>query len=62
MNQYLALTPNIPTDKNIIFHAKDFNEAKKILKSYIKQDTMFQEVTLIELTTMATKTYFIEKM
>lgn len=62
MYQYLALTPNIPTDKNIIFHAEDFNDAKNILKSLIKKNTMYHEVTLIELHTLKTKNYFIEKM
>ena len=62
MYQYLALTPNIPSEKNIIFHAEDFKDAKNILKSKIKKDTMFQEVTLIELHTLKTKTYFIEKI
>jgi len=61
MNKYLAIAANTPSDKNIIFNASNFIEAKIKLKSYIKPDTMFQEVTLIELHTLQKKNYFIEK-
>lgn len=62
MKQYLALSPNIKTDSNLIFDALDFKYAKKILTSRIKIDTILQQVTLIELNTLKTKTYFIQKL
>jgi len=62
MKKYLALCPNIPSENNLILDAIDFDSAKKRLMLRIKKDTMFQDVTLIELDTLKTKTYFIEKM
>ena len=62
MKKYLALCPNIPSENNLILDAPDFNYAKKMLMLRIKKDTMFQDVTLIELDTLKTKKYFIEKM
>ena len=62
MKKYLALCPNIPSENNLILNAPDFDYAKKMLVSRIKKDTMFQDVTLIELHTLKTKTYFIEKI
>lgn len=62
MKKYLALCPNIPSENNLILDASNFDNAKKILMLRIKKDTMFQDVTLIELDTLKTKTYFIEKM
>jgi hypothetical protein len=60
MKKYLALCPNIPSENNLILDAIDFDSAKKRLMLRIKKDTMFQDVTLIELDTLKTKTYFIE--
>ena len=62
MKKYLAICPNTSLNDNLIFNALNFKDAKEILKSYIKKDTMFQEVKLIELDTMNSKQYFIEKM
>jgi hypothetical protein len=62
MKKYLALCPNIPSENNLILDAPDFDYAKKMLMLRIKKDTMFQDVTLIELDTLKTKKYFIEKM
>jgi hypothetical protein len=62
MKKYLALCPNIPSENNLILDAIDFDSAKKRLMLRIKKDTMFQDVTLIELDTLKTKTYFIEKI
>jgi hypothetical protein len=62
MKKYLALCPNIPSENNLILDAIDFNSAKKRLMLRIKKNTMFQDVTLIELDTLKTKTYFIEKI
>jgi|LauGreSuBDMM15SN_2_FD.fasta_scaffold2070545_1 hypothetical protein len=62
MKKYLALCPNTPSETNIIFEALNFEYAKNILKTKIKKDTMYQDVTLIELDTLKTKTYFIEKI
>ena len=62
MKKYLALCPNIPSENNLILDAPNFDYAKKMLISRIKKDTMFQDVTLIELHTLKTKTYFIEKI
>ena len=62
MKKYLAICPNTQLNDNLIFNALNFKNAKEILKSYIKKDTMFQEVKLIELDTMISKQYFIEKM
>jgi hypothetical protein len=62
MKKYLALCPNIPSENNLILDAQNFDNAKKILMLRIKKDTMFQDVTLIELDTLKTKTYFIEKI
>jgi len=62
MKKYLALCPNIPSENNLILDASDFDSAKKRLMLRIKKDTMFQDVTLIELDTLKTKTYFIEKI
>ena len=62
MKKYLAICPNTILNDNLIFNALNFKDAKDILKSYIKKDTMFQEVKLIELDTMISKQYFIEKM
>jgi hypothetical protein len=59
--KYLAWTPNISTDSNIIIEAPNFDFAKKILITRIKSDTMFQEVRLMELETLTIKSYFIEK-
>jgi hypothetical protein len=59
--KYLAWTPNILPDSNIIIEAPNFDFAKKILMKRIKPDTMFQEVRLMELETLVTKSYFIEK-
>jgi hypothetical protein len=59
--KYLAWTPNISPDSNIIIEAQNFSDAKKILMGRIKKDTMFQEVKLMELETLITKSYFIEK-
>jgi hypothetical protein len=61
MKKYLAWTLNISPESNLIIDAPDFNIAKQILTSKIKLDTMFQEVHLMELDTLQTKTYFIEK-
>jgi hypothetical protein len=60
MKQYLALCPNINIESNLIFDAPNFEHAKKILMLRIKKDTILQEVKLIELDTLKTKTYFIE--
>ena len=62
MKKYLALCPNIPSENNLILDAPDFDSAKKRLMLRIKKDTMFQDVTLIELDTLKTKIYFIEKI
>lgn len=62
MKKYLALCSNIPSENNLILDAIDFNSAKKRLMLRIKKNTMFQDVTLIELDTLKTKTYFIEKI
>ena len=62
MKKYLALCPNIPSENNLILDAPDFDYAKKMLMLRIKKDTMFQDVTLIELDTLKSKKYFIEKM
>jgi hypothetical protein len=62
MKKYLALCPNIPSENNLILDAPDFDSAKKILMLRIKKNTMFQDVILIELDTLKTKTYFIEKI
>ncbi len=59
--KYLAWTPDTLPDSNIIIEAPDFDFAKKILMTRIKSDTMFQEVKLMELETLKTKSYFIEK-
>jgi hypothetical protein len=61
MKKYLAWTPNISIESNLIIEAHDFLTAKKILIRRIKSDTMFQEVRLMELDTLKTKSYFIEK-
>lgn len=61
MKKYLAWTPNISIESNLIIEAHDFSTAKKILIRRIKSDTMFQEVRLMELDTLKTKSYFIEK-
>jgi hypothetical protein len=61
MKKYLAWTPNILPESNLIIEANDFLTAKKILIRRIKSDTMFQEVRLMELDTLITKSYFIEK-
>jgi len=62
MKKYLAIIPNLSSDKNLIFTASNFDHAKITLKSYIKKDTMFQDIKLIELDTLKTKIYFIEKI
>jgi hypothetical protein len=62
MKKYLALCPNIPSENNLILDAPDFDYAKKMLMLRIKKNTMFQDVILIELDTLKTKKYFIEKM
>jgi hypothetical protein len=59
--KYLAWTPNISPNSNIIIEAPNFEFAKKILMTRIKSDTMFQEVRLMELETLITKSYFIER-
>lgn len=61
MKKYLAWTSNISPESNLIIEAPDFATAKKILSSRIKSDTMFEEVRLMELDTLETKSYFIEK-
>ena len=61
MKKYLAWTPNISPESNLIIEAPDFSAAKKTLITRIKSDTMFQEVRLMELNTLETKSYFIEK-
>lgn len=48
-------------DASIIIDAPNFDFAKKILRSRIKEDTRFQEVILMNLETLEKKTYFIEK-
>ncbi len=59
--KYLAWTPDTSPDSNIIIEAPNFDFAKKILITKIKPDTMFQDVKLMELETLITKSYFIEK-
>jgi hypothetical protein len=59
--KYLAWTPDTSPDYNIIIEAPNFEFAKKILMTRIKPDTMFQEVRLMELESLITKSYFIEK-
>jgi hypothetical protein len=59
--KYLAWTPDTSPDSNIIIEAPNFDFAKKILIARIKSYTMFQEVRLMELETLITKSYFIEK-
>ncbi len=61
MKKYLAWTSNISPESNIIIEASDFAAARKILSLRIKSDTMFTEVRLMELETLKTKSYFIEK-
>lgn len=61
MKKYLAWTSNILPESNIIIEAPDFVAAKKLLSLRIKSDTMFTEVRLMELGTLDTKSYFIEK-
>ena len=60
MKKYLAICPNTTFDNNLLFNAINFKDAKKNLRSYIKKDTIFQEVKLIELDTMTSKTYLIK--
>jgi uncharacterized protein YqfB (UPF0267 family) len=62
MGRYLAWTSNILPESNIIIEAPDFATAKKILSLRIKSDTMFTEVRLMDLGTLETKSYFIEKV
>jgi hypothetical protein len=62
MKEYLAITPNTHFNSNLIFYAKNFKQAKKELKHHIREDTMYQEVSLIELSSMKSKKYFIEKI
>ena len=61
MKKYLAWTSNISPESNIIIEASYFAAARKILSLRIKSDTMFTEVRLMELETLKTKSYFIEK-
>jgi hypothetical protein len=62
MKKYLAWTPNISPDSNLIIEAVDFSAAKKNLVKRIKSDTMFTEVRLMELDTLETKSYYIESV
>ena len=59
---YLVIAPNISSDNNILFDATDFNHAKKVLITFLKKDTINQEIKLIELNTMRSKSYFIVKI
>jgi hypothetical protein len=62
MIKFLAWTANTSPDSNIIFPALDFSHAKEILKTRLKLDTMHQEIFLMNLSTLETKNYFIERM
>jgi hypothetical protein len=61
MEYYLAISPNIEKENNIIFKAKNLKNAKHILKNRIQKDSILQQVKLIELKTGIEKNYYIEK-
>lgn len=59
--RYLAIVENgLPSD-NITFEAFDFDSAYKILKHRIKRGSMFNTIKLVELNTMVSRKYYIEK-
>lgn len=58
MKQYLAIQMNGNPDDNITFEAEDFKEASRILKSMIKEGTMFEQVKLVELDSMYSRKYY----
>jgi hypothetical protein len=61
MQQYLAITANSLSDNNIMFESNNFKAATSHLKKLIKKDTMFQEIKLVELNSMLSRTFFINK-
>lgn len=61
MKQYLAITANNPSENNLMFESENFKSATSYLKKMIKEDTMFQEIKLVELDSMLSRTFFINK-
>ena len=58
MKQYLAITANNPSENNLMFESENFKSATSYLKKMIKEDTMFQEIKLVELDSMLSRTFF----
>jgi hypothetical protein len=61
MQYYLAISPNIEIENNIIIRANNLKHAKETLSKRISKHTILQQVKLIELKTGFEKNYFIEK-
>jgi len=59
--KYLAIVQNGGEDNNLTFDADNFRSAEKHLKSQIKKGTMFEFIKLVELDTMDSKKFYIEK-
>ena len=49
MQYYLAISPNIEIENNIIIRANNLKHAKETLSKRISKDTILQQVKLIEL-------------
>ena len=60
MKQYLAIMANGRPDNNIMFYEKNFKDASRYLKTQVKDGTMFQNIKLLELDTMKSKTYMFK--
>lgn len=52
---------NTDQEYSITFDAQDFRSAEKVLKKRIKKGSMFNTLKLIELETMISKKFYVEK-
>lgn len=59
--KYLALIQNTDQEYSITFEALDFKNAERALKERIKSGSMFNTIMLIELESLTSKKFYIEK-
>jgi len=60
MNQYLVIAPNTNVDDNLVIDAESFDNAISIIRSKIKDGTMFQILKVVELNSLKSKTMYID--
>ena len=59
--KYLAMIQNTDQEYSITYEASDFKNAERSLKERVKKGSMFSTIKLIELDSLISKKFYIEK-